>query len=218
MATKSWTYMREREGQHKYCEEDANYAAASPKKVRLVLPKEVKTYIISKNKMGMTAHPIAAALKSHFWSTIDQGVLDSISVAKVQNFIKNHSRDVPHHMSIHTVKDAIVGTEYCENMQDCQGFTFGYGFEDGKPLLGMGSDCDPFIVCFSSKVWIRNFFRALDAITTDELTSPVFMLHIDGSFKLNLLGYPVIVLGISDASRKFYPLGFALVSQTTSAV
>ncbi|MGH7955303.1 MAG: hypothetical protein ACREOZ_05015, partial [Gloeomargaritales cyanobacterium] len=208
-------YTREDAACHKYDEDDAQNGA-SPKKTRKILPDAVKDYIIEKNRIGITANPIAAAVKNHFRGTIDMETLDSITTKNVQNFIKNHLRGVAPHMSIVMVKDTVTGTEYRATLQEHRGFTFGYDWDDGQPVLGMGSDSDPFILCFSSKVWVCNFFKALQAVAA--VDEPVFMLHIDSSFNLNLLGYPVVVLGISDSSRNFHPLGIALVSQTKASI
>ena len=37
-------------------------------------------------------------------------------------------------------------------------------------------------------------------------------VHIDGTYKLLWMGYPVIVMGVTDIARKFHPVSVALVS------
>lgn len=57
---------------------------------------------------------------------------------------------------------------------------------------------------------------ALDALRAyTAKTTSYLMLHIDATFKLNHLNYPVIVVGFSDANRKFIPLVMSLVSHLT---
>ncbi|MGH7974183.1 MAG: hypothetical protein ACREBR_01560, partial [bacterium] len=115
------------------------------------------------------------------------------------------------------VSDVVKGTEYKATLGDFQGFTFGYDMDGNRnPILGRGEDADPFILCLSSKAWVRQLIKAVQAVAA--VDGAVFMLHMDGSFNLNLMGYPVIVVGVSDSSRNFHPLGLAIVSQTTSAI
>lgn len=218
MGTKLWKYTREELAEHKY--NGGLDGEQSPKRRRLVIPQIIKAFIVEKNRVGVTANPIAVALKSTFRGQFDNELLESITVVKVQNFLKNCLREAAPHLTLTAITDKVVGRGYCDGLQDHQGFTFGYDLdEDLNPILGLGTDDDPFVICFSSKAWFNNFFRAKDLIAAEaDVTRQVFMLHIDGSFKLNLLGYPVIVLGISDASRNFHPLGVAIVSQTTTAI
>ncbi|MGH7955362.1 MAG: hypothetical protein ACREOZ_05320, partial [Gloeomargaritales cyanobacterium] len=166
----------------------------------MILPDSMKDFIYAKSLQGMTANPITVDLKANFRDTIHAGILDSITLKMVQNLIKNHSRGIPAHMTIMAVSDVVKGTEYKATLGNFQGFTFGYDMDGNRnPILGRGEDADPFILCFSSKAWVRQLIKAVQAVAA--VDGAIFMLHMDGSFNLNLMGYPVIVVGVSDSSR-----------------
>ncbi|OWZ11619.1 hypothetical protein PHMEG_00015330 [Phytophthora megakarya] len=74
---------------------------------------------------------------------------------------------------------------------------------DGKPIVGNGSDTNPFVVGVSTKKLLRQADR-------DPAT---FILHLDATYKLTQAGYPVIVVGLSDRARHFHPLAIFIVSQ-----
>eukprot|EP00644_Phytophthora_capsici_P001290 jgi/Phyca11/105259/e_gw1.10.587.1 len=90
-----------------------------------------------------------------------------------------------------------------------QTFTFGWELDSsGKPIVGNGSDEKPFIVGLSTKALMLR------------LTVPPenFILHVDGTYKMNQCDYPVIVVGISDRSRRFHLVYLFVVSQETQPV
>lgn len=70
--------------------------------------------------------------------------------------------------------------------------------------MGIGSDTKPFLVGVTTK-WL---LRRLDRDPDD------FVFHMDATFKLNQVGYPVFVCGISDASRSFHLVAIFIVLQT----
>lgn len=72
----------------------------------------------------------------------------------------------------------------------------------GKPEVGNGTDRSPFIVGISSKMLLRHADR-------DPAT---FVLHVDATYKLSQVGYPVVVVGISDKARQFHLLAVFIVS------
>ncbi|KAG2778060.1 hypothetical protein Pcac1_g11675 [Phytophthora cactorum] len=71
------------------------------------------------------------------------------------------------------------------------------------PVVGNGSDARPFLVGMTTKALLRNAVR----------DPGTFVLHLDATFKLNSVGYPVLVCGITDASRSFHLLALFITSQ-----
>ncbi|KAE9097960.1 hypothetical protein PF010_g15758 [Phytophthora fragariae] len=73
----------------------------------------------------------------------------------------------------------------------------------GKPDVGNGSDEHPFLVGLTSKRLLRNAAR----------DPASFVFHMDATFKLNQLSYPVIVCGVSDRNRSFHLVALFTTSQ-----
>ncbi|EGZ24980.1 hypothetical protein PHYSODRAFT_398409, partial [Phytophthora sojae] len=87
---------------------------------------------------------------------------------------------------------------------DHDAFTFTNAYDtSGLPEIGNGSDARPFLVGMTTKALLRNAAR--DAST--------FMLNLDATFKLNSVGYPVLVCGITDATRAFHLVALFITSQ-----
>ncbi|KAK1937818.1 hypothetical protein P3T76_009555 [Phytophthora citrophthora] len=87
-----------------------------------------------------------------------------------------------------------------------EGFTFTWNTDmDGHPVVGTGTDTDPFVVGLSSKKLMQR---------CDQVPA-AHVLHVDATFKLNQVNYPVIVVGISDCMRTFHLLAVFISSQRT---
>ncbi|KAG3057166.1 hypothetical protein PI125_g25445 [Phytophthora idaei] len=72
--------------------------------------------------------------------------------------------------------------------------TFGWQLDNtGKPVVGNGSDEKPFIVGISTKALILR----------PVVPPQSFILHLDATYKMNQCEYPVLVVGVSDRSRRF---------------
>eukprot|EP00644_Phytophthora_capsici_P006914 jgi/Phyca11/103418/e_gw1.8.324.1 len=78
---------------------------------------------------------------------------------------------------------------------------------NGEALVGEGTDSSPFVVGVTT--------RKLLCLLRREPTS--FVFHIDATYKLTQVGYPVLVIGISDECRSFHLVAFIVVSQTYSS-
>jgi hypothetical protein len=65
-----------------------------------------------------------------------------------------------------------------------------------RPIVGNGCDGNPFVVGVSTKKLLRQADR-------DPST---FVLHINATYKLTQVGYPVVVVGVSDRERRFHLL------------
>eukprot|EP00644_Phytophthora_capsici_P010348 jgi/Phyca11/123652/e_gw1.51.299.1 len=88
-------------------------------------------------------------------------------------------------------------------------FTFGWQLDNmGKPVIGNRSDGKLFIVRISTK-----------ALELRLMVPPEsFILHLDATYKMSQCGYPVLVVGISDPSRRFHLVSLFVISQETQPV
>jgi hypothetical protein len=94
---------------------------------------------------------------------------------------------------------------YNVDQSDHQPFCFGVDEDsDGTSIFGVGSDDDPFVLGTTTKALIRQMARG-----------ETFVFHMDATFKTNTCDYPLLVIGMSDASRQFHPIAFFLSSQRT---
>ncbi|GMF58027.1 unnamed protein product [Phytophthora fragariaefolia] len=90
-----------------------------------------------------------------------------------------------------------------------QPFTFTCAADiHGRSLVGNGSDEKPFLVGLSTKAMVLRL-----AIPPDS-----FIMHIDATYKLNRLEYPVMVVGVSDRSRGFHVVALFVVSQEVEEI
>ncbi|ETP31919.1 hypothetical protein F442_19270 [Phytophthora nicotianae P10297] len=88
--------------------------------------------------------------------------------------------------------------------EHAQAFMFGWDLDvDGKPVVGNGSDNNPFLVGITSKTLLVRLGR----------DPGTYILHVDATFKLNQVSYPVLVLGMSDKRRRFHLTAMVIVSQ-----
>jgi hypothetical protein len=110
--------------------------------------------------------------------------------------------------SISTMNKILDQNRFDASLEDHTPFAFGYRVcGDGSADVGNGSDSDPLVVGFSSAYMISRLILARD-----------YMLHIDGTFKIDTHGFPVLVVGVSDTARHFHPVALFLVSQTTQPI
>lgn len=70
------------------------------------------------------------------------------------------------------------------------------------PFIGNGSDDRPFLIGVTTKRLIRGLVRAAE-----------FPFHIDGTYKVNQQAYPMVVCGVSDASRSIHIAAVFISSQ-----
>ncbi|KAG6615452.1 Intraflagellar Transport Protein 52 [Phytophthora cinnamomi] len=85
-----------------------------------------------------------------------------------------------------------------------QAFTFAWRMDDlSKPIVGNGSDMKPFLVGISTKALMSR------------LTVPPesFIHHLDGTYKTNQCDYPILVVGVSDRSRRFHLAALFVMSK-----
>ena len=84
-------------------------------------------------------------------------------------------------------------------------FIFGEKYDiNGNLVLGNGTDANHFNVCFSSKTLLKRLnFNG--------------QFHVDCTYKIIKYFYPVLVFGITDYKRQFFPIAFMITSHETSA-
>ncbi|ETN24222.1 hypothetical protein PPTG_00639 [Phytophthora nicotianae INRA-310] len=93
---------------------------------------------------------------------------------------------------------------YGPDVSDTNPFSFGWE-RDGrrKPDVGNGSDEKPFLVGLTTKRLLHNAAR----------DPGTFVLHMDATFKLNQVAYPVIVCRVSDRCRSFHLVALFITLQ-----
>ncbi|KAE9104336.1 hypothetical protein PF006_g21933 [Phytophthora fragariae] len=85
-------------------------------------------------------------------------------------------------------------------------FTFTWRSDaNGNPIVGRGSDAEAFIVGMSSKQLLHRLDRDPSA----------HVLHLDATYKLSQVEYPIMVVGVSDCMSSFHLVAFFIMSQQT---
>ena len=88
-----------------------------------------------------------------------------------------------------------------------------YPVKDGKVILGTGDENSPFIVGATSTGLLKTISKAISAYSEHRL--PI-VFHFDGTFKLNVTEFPLVVIGLTDGGQHFHPLAFFTVSHRTT--
>ncbi|ETI55364.1 hypothetical protein F443_01952, partial [Phytophthora nicotianae P1569] len=125
------------------------------------------------------------------------------TLRQMQWFVSSYSKTNLHRNGYHDeILRQIEQLMYCPSVLDMKPFLFGWKRDaHSRPDVGNGSDENPFLVGLTTKRLLLNAARDPDS----------FVFHMDATFKLNQVGYPVIVCGISDKCGSF-DLDFASVS------
>ncbi|KAE8980802.1 hypothetical protein PR002_g24010 [Phytophthora rubi] len=122
------------------------------------------------------------------------------ALTTVQNSVNHYSRTYR------------VNNDRVDDLRDwihARAFTFGWDLDrDGKPIVGNGSDERPFVIGLTTKALIQRLMVPPES----------FILHVDGTYKMNFREYPVLVVGMSDRSRGFHLVALFIVSQETQDV
>ncbi|KAG3103550.1 hypothetical protein PI124_g14128 [Phytophthora idaei] len=127
------------------------------------------------------------------------------TLRQVQWFISHYTKKTLHRNDDHDeILDQIDQLAYGPQVSDTSPFSFGWGRDvRGKPDVGNGSDEKPFLVGLTTKRLLFNAAR-------DPRT---FVFHMDATFKLNQVVYPVSVCGVSDRCRSFHLVALFITSQ-----
>ncbi|RLN89317.1 hypothetical protein BBJ28_00023230 [Nothophytophthora sp. Chile5] len=126
----------------------------------------------------------------------------------IQNFVSYYSRkQQSNHDRYRDIRSSVRAMGYTGYEDDDTPFTFSATPDnEGKPTTGRGSDSDPFFVAISTKKMVKRLDR----------DPASFILHMDATFKLSQVDYPVLVIGISDRHRSFHLVALCVTSQLES--
>ncbi|EGZ10630.1 hypothetical protein PHYSODRAFT_401663, partial [Phytophthora sojae] len=101
----------------------------------------------------------------------------------IQNFVYNYKNSVLYHNDV--VADLVGigrGSRYRKDMDMSVGFAFSYSLDkDDNPVLGEGTETDPFVLAFSTKILMKNLARDPDT----------FGFHMDVTVKLTKCKFPL---------------------------
>jgi hypothetical protein len=75
--------------------------------------------------------------------------------------------------------------------------------------LGNGSNDDPFYIIFSSKKCLQHL------VQQSQNMNGITMFGIDGTYKLNFLNYPLLIVATQDLLHTVFPVAFAISSSET---
>ncbi|RLN87955.1 hypothetical protein BBJ28_00025550, partial [Nothophytophthora sp. Chile5] len=173
--------------------------ATASRKMKLTEPQ--KEFAREMAKHGMKPAHVRNAMRSKFRLDDD----DLPTLRQVQNFVNHFSKSkLGANDRCIEINTEIRSMAYCGTEADAQSFSFAWEEDaDGHPLMGNGSDDRPFLVGLTTKRLLRRMDR-------DPST---FVFHMDATFKLNQVGYPVFVCGISDKTRSFHLVAIFVTSQ-----
>ncbi|KAG6577998.1 Intraflagellar Transport Protein 52 [Phytophthora cinnamomi] len=178
-----------------------NSAAPSPAPKKLTLAH--KAFCRDLAESHLRPMRIRHALSRKFLTPLEE----LACLKTVQNFVNYYSRtQMENHDRVEDLTAWIRERANSGSEPMTQAFTFAWRMDDlSKPIVGNGSDIKPFLVGISTKVLMLR------------LTVPPesFILHLDGTYKTNLCDYPVLVVGVSDRSRRFHLVDLFVMSKET---
>ncbi|KAK1942882.1 hypothetical protein P3T76_005519 [Phytophthora citrophthora] len=124
----------------------------------------------------------------------------------VQRFVQHYRRA---HLGGSDYHDDVVAKvrEHAYRGEEEPGVPFTFMWRsnaNGEAIVGRGSDADTFAVGMSSKL-LRRLDRDL----------ATYVLHLDATYKLSQVEYPVIVVSISDCMSSFHLVAFFILSLQT---
>jgi len=127
------------------------------------------------------------------------------SLCSVQNIVHHFRRTrLGGNDKRKAIVEAVRASAFSGREGDHDAFTFTSAYDtSGLPEIGNGADARPFLVGMTTKALLRNAARDVST----------FVLHLDATFKLNSVGYPVLVCGITDATRTFHLVALFITSQ-----
>ncbi|OWY94036.1 hypothetical protein PHMEG_00036355 [Phytophthora megakarya] len=111
--------------------------------------------------------------------------------------------------SVETLKTLVREFPRCSGIDAEKAFIFGPTVDDeGYPRVGSGEDDNSLILGVTT-------ISLLEKMKTLQQEIMFSLFHIDATFKLSEIGYPVITCGFSDRSRKYHLPAMFIVSQLT---
>ncbi|KAG2782921.1 hypothetical protein PC129_g12117 [Phytophthora cactorum] len=179
------------------------YAHATPARSarKPVLTHAMKTVVMDWAAQGLKPKRIWNALVQRF----DLNDTSTSTLVTVQRFVHHHVAERLGGSDLRdTVRRKVQETFFTGQEEETAAFTFTRRTNvNGNAVVGNGSNADPFVIGVSAKKLLRRADR----------DPASFILHVDATYKLTQIGYPVIVVGISDRARRFHLLAVFIVSQ-----
>ncbi|ETP11504.1 hypothetical protein F441_12980 [Phytophthora nicotianae CJ01A1] len=183
---------------------EKHFTAANPRR-KPSITRAQRTFIHDMTRENLTPLRILHAMSRKFSLSLQ----DLPELRKVQNCVSHFRRtklggnDRFSNVAEHFAAASFTGSE-AEN----EAFTFTRETDiSGKCVVGDGSDDRPFVVGVTTKSLLRSANRDPASV----------ILHVDATFQLDQVSYPVIVCGLSDGSRRFHLLALFLTSQLEEA-
>lgn len=136
----------------------------------------------------------------------DDGYVESIPFPSIGQ-LRNWKKKTPGHISYGELEYHRVSAMINEELKFKEDWidekkAFSYGAK-----LGVGSDNDPLIFCFTSKHLLKNISR---------YHGHYACFHIDGTYKLLKNRFPVIAYGRSDTNGQLHLISIAITSHETT--
>ncbi|KAE8968998.1 hypothetical protein PR001_g27628 [Phytophthora rubi] len=176
-------------------------ATASPGRKKLSLAQKAFCRDLAQNHIRPMR--IRHALSRKFATPLE----DLPPIKTVQNFVNHYGRtQMENHDHLQELTAWIRGHAYNGSETMTEPFTFAWEMDNaGLPIVGNGSDQKPFLVGITTKALMLRLMVLPES----------FILHLDGTYKTNQLDYPVMVVGVSDRSRRFHLVAVFVMSQET---
>lgn len=140
-------------------------------------------------------------------SSIAEGVPEDKApkLRYLQHFVTYYRRkEMKNTDNLDEIEALIKATAFTGNEDAGKAFAFSVNVEaDGTPQVGEGTDENPFLIGYTTKKQLQLMDRPPES----------FVFHLDATFKTNQVDYPVVVCGVSDATRTFHLVALFVVSQ-----
>ncbi|KAE9333223.1 hypothetical protein PR003_g14125 [Phytophthora rubi] len=183
---------------------DHNTLASSPRCKKLTTTQKAFCRELAENHLRPMR--IRHALSRKFGTPLEE----LAPLKTVQNFVNHYGRTkMENHDRVDELRAWIHEHAFNGSELMTQPFTFGWEMDNaGEPVVGNGSDERPFIIGLSTKALMLRLLVPTDS----------FIFHLDATYKMNQCDYSVLVIGLSDRSRRFHLVALFIISQETQPV
>ncbi|KAE8979313.1 hypothetical protein PR003_g25784 [Phytophthora rubi] len=183
---------------------DHNALAFAPRRKKLTTTQKAFCRELAENHLRPMR--IRHALSRKFGTPLEE----LAPLKTVHNFVNHYGRiKMENHDRVDELRAWIHEHAFNGSELMTQPFTFGWEMDNaGKPVIGNGSDERPFIIGLSTKALMLRLLVPTDS----------FIFHLDATYKMNQCDYPVLVIGLSDRSRRFHLVALFIISQETQPV
>jgi hypothetical protein len=173
---------------------------------RAVVTAAMKKYIKDMDETGLAPR--------HIWSGMRRCAAapplnGQPSYPQVVRCVKYQRTKSGERNSIDAIKALVREYALQSGIDEDKAFMFGPTLDDGGfPWVGSGNDDDSFVMGVTT-------VRLLQKVKHFNQDNVFSLFHIDATFKLSEIGYPVITCGFSDSSRKYHLAAMFVVSRLT---